>query len=128
MSERGIGYWRYVPQLFDWPADVDHSPCPLDLTYQLARNVMAACVRADGAIETERAHALLVYDAQNPAFRPGGVADAQCAVCRGSGLRGCPESPFRLRLRSCLVLRIDPVNESALAMMGWASASWRGLG
>lgn len=77
LSERGIGYWRHVPQLFDWPAEVDHSPCPLDLTYQLARNVMAACVRADGAIETQRAHALLVYDAQNPAFRPGGVADAQ---------------------------------------------------
>lgn len=77
LSERGIGYWRYVPQLFDWSAEIDHRPCPLDLTYQLARNVMAACVRERGAIEIERAHALLVYDAQNPAFRPGGVADAQ---------------------------------------------------
>ena len=71
-THRGVKYWEYVPQLFDWSSDVDYSPCPLKDTYQLVRNVMAACIRGDGTLDTENAHAVLVYDERNPAFQPKG--------------------------------------------------------
>jgi hypothetical protein len=49
----------------------------LDLTYQVVRNVLAACLADDGKLSTDRAHALVIYDARNPAFFPGGMADLQ---------------------------------------------------
>ena len=49
-------------------------PCPLDGTYQLARNVLAACVRPDGTVDANGGHALVIYDDRNPAFLPGGEA------------------------------------------------------
>ena len=46
------------PTLFVWSADRNMKPCPLDGTYQLARNVLAACVRPDeiSLDEIERIH------------------------------------------------------------------------
>jgi hypothetical protein len=38
LSERGIRYWQFAPHLFAWSGEQDHLPCPLELTYQLARN------------------------------------------------------------------------------------------
>ena len=80
MTEVGVRYWDYVPELFEWPADHDHDPCPLRRTYQLARNVMAACVREDGAVDANGGHALVVYDERNPSFLPGGEAERQWAA------------------------------------------------
>jgi hypothetical protein len=70
LTERGVEYWTYVPRLFNWPADVNHVPCPLAETYQLVRNVLAACVRRGG--ELGPGHAVLLYDERNPAFHETG--------------------------------------------------------
>lgn len=90
LSEIGILYWRYLPQLFDWAADRDHEPCPFGAGYQLARNALAACFAPDGGFDPNRGHALIVYDARNPAFREGGEAERQwrgaLAACRIPGL------------------------------------------
>ncbi len=72
LTEIGVRYWEYVPRLFDWAADRDLRPCPLRFTFQLVRNVLAACVRADGTLDPA-GHALLVYDTRNPAFAEGGA-------------------------------------------------------
>jgi hypothetical protein len=71
LTERGITYWRYVPQLLTWPADADLPPCPLRSTYQLVRNILAACVRSDGTLD-QAGHAVLLYDGRNPDFAEGG--------------------------------------------------------
>ena len=42
LTEIGVRYWQYLPELFDWSADRNMTPCPLDGTYQLARNGLAA--------------------------------------------------------------------------------------
>jgi hypothetical protein len=77
LSEQRIRYWDFVPHLFDWNAGQDHHPCPLESTYQLARNVLAACVGDDGTLNVENGHVLVIYDKRNPAFHPGGAADEQ---------------------------------------------------
>ena len=71
LTERGIAYWRYIPKLLTWPADADMQPCPLRATYQLVRNILAACVRPNGDLDPA-AHAVLLYDARNPGFAEGG--------------------------------------------------------
>jgi len=47
-------------------------------------------VKPDGTVDTARGHALIVYDARNPAFQAGGVADKQwqtaLAACLVPGL------------------------------------------
>jgi hypothetical protein len=67
-----IKYWEYIPRLFYWSPDVDHSPCPLLDTYQLVRNILSACVREDGKLDIDNGHAVLLYDERNPAFKKGG--------------------------------------------------------
>ena len=90
LTEIGIRYWRYLPQIFDWAADRDHVPCPFHAGYQLARNALAACFAPDGSFDPNRGHALLVYDDRNPAFADGGEAYRQwrdaLAACRVPGL------------------------------------------
>jgi len=71
LTERGIAYWRYIPELLDWPADEDIEPCPLRSTYQLVRNILAACVTPAGVLDPA-GHAVLLYDARNPGFAEGG--------------------------------------------------------
>jgi hypothetical protein len=84
LSSIGVKYWDYIPELFDWPGDEDHAQCPLRNTYQLVRNILAACVREDGSLRAESAHAVLLYDARNPAFQKGGAGrDAYDAVKEG---------------------------------------------
>ena len=77
LAEIGVRYWQYLPELFGWSADSDMKPCPLADTYQLARNVLAACVQTDGTLDVHRGHALVIYDERNPAFLPGGEAARQ---------------------------------------------------
>jgi len=79
LSEIGVLYWRHAVQLFDWPQGTDMVVCPLAETYQVVRNAFAA--GAEGA-----GHALLVYDARNPAYGPGGRADAQWRAAAGACL------------------------------------------
>ncbi len=77
LTSIGVRYWDHLPQLFDWPADRDHEPCPFGFVYQLARNVLAAVVTREAEIEPSGGHALVLYDARNPTFQVGGEADRQ---------------------------------------------------
>ena len=90
LAEKGIRYWQYLPDIFDWAADRDHDPCPFDVRYQLARNALAACFAPDGSFDPNRGHVLLVYDKRNPAFVADGEAEKQwrdaLVACRVPGL------------------------------------------
>ena len=78
LTEFGVQYWTHIPKLFnhDWSADQDHMPCPLRDTYQLVRNILAACVDPEEPHEVapESGHCVLLYDANNPMFWEGGKA------------------------------------------------------
>ena len=94
LTEIDVRYWRYLPQLFDWSADRDMNPCPLHSTYQIARNVLAACVRPDRTVDIDGGQALVIYDERNPAFLQGGEAAQQWdaatqALVRRPLLRRC---------------------------------------
>ena len=52
-------------------------PCPLRDTYQLARNILAACIKPDGTADDGGGHALVIYDERNPAYQRGGDAERQ---------------------------------------------------
>lgn len=90
LTEIGVRYWDHLPRLFDWPDDRDHHPCPFGDVYQLARNALAAAVTPDGELDPAGGHALVVYDARNPAFHAGGKAGRQweraLGACRVPGL------------------------------------------
>jgi len=74
LTERGVLYWRLLPDLFNLDPARDYSPCPLRLGYQLIRNVLAAA-RHDGAQQgSARPCAILLYDERNPEFQAGGTA------------------------------------------------------
>lgn len=72
LTSLGIKYWEYIDSLFAWSAGVDHNPCPLSGTYQLVRNILAACVQKDGRLANDKGHAVLLYDARNSEFQAGG--------------------------------------------------------
>tara|TARA_R110002110_G_scaffold179492_1_gene384960 strand:+ start:304 stop:2034 length:1731 start_codon:yes stop_codon:yes gene_type:complete len=90
LSELGISYWEFIPELFDWDAARDLSPCPLLPTYQIVRNVLASVVDRDGHMNPSNGHAIFVYDSRNPAYKINGAADAQlrrtALACRVPGL------------------------------------------
>ena len=75
LTEIKVRYWRYVGEVFGWSSEIDHRPCPLRETYQLARNVLAACVDDHGNLRTDRGHALVIYDQRNPAMAEDGSCD-----------------------------------------------------
>ena len=89
LTEIGVRYWAYLPCLFEWAADHDLRPCPFSETYQLARNALAATVTASG-FARNAGHVLIVYDARNPEYAPGGGAQRQyesaIGTCRVPGL------------------------------------------
>jgi len=72
LTEIGVSYWDYVPQLFKWKNDSNHNPCPLNKNYQLVRNILAAGVKPNGSVSPNNGHIILIYDARNPAFQEGG--------------------------------------------------------
>lgn len=84
LTEIGVRYWDYVPKLFKWPADEDYAECPLRDSYQLVRNVLAACVREDGVVSQENGLAVVVYDKRNPAFADGGKGAEVFQFTRGA--------------------------------------------
>ena len=77
LTEIGIAYWKYLPDLFGWAADRDHVPCPFGSVYQLARNALAAAVTPESELDASGGHALVVYDARNPEYMANGKADRQ---------------------------------------------------
>ena len=74
LPETSVRDWQDWPELFDWSADRNMNPCPLNGTDQLARNVLTACVEPDGPVDADGDHALVIDDARHPAFPPGGEA------------------------------------------------------
>jgi hypothetical protein len=85
-SHIGVRYWEYLPQLFSWPADRDHNPCPFGAVYQLGRNALAATATSNDEIDLSLGHTLIVYDSRNPAFNAGGKADRQWEATLGACL------------------------------------------
>jgi hypothetical protein len=77
LAAQGIEYWQYIPEILTWPGDADLDLCPLRSTYQIVRNLLAASIDETGHFAPEHAHTLIIYDARNPAFWPGGYADRQ---------------------------------------------------
>ena len=77
LTEIGVQYWEYLPELFGWAADRDHTPCPFMDVYQLGRNALAAVVTPEGALDLAAGHVLVVYDERNPEYRENGKAESQ---------------------------------------------------
>ena len=48
LSQNGVLYWLHLEKLFGWSSEIDHLECPLNATYQLVRNVLAACLDEKG--------------------------------------------------------------------------------
>jgi hypothetical protein len=86
LTEIGVAYWDFIPRLLTWPADQDLYPCPLHHTYQLVRNLLAACVTPGGDIDPDHGLAVLLYDARNPANHPDGAVGRAWDQVKG-GLR-----------------------------------------
>ena len=84
LTEIGVQYWTYIPDIFHWASTEDASPCPLRDTYQLARNILAACVDAAGKVDVQRAYVLVIYDANNPEFQDKGIAQSQIAAVQAA--------------------------------------------
>ena len=72
LTDKGLRYWEYIPMVFSWGGNVNHSPCPLQNNFQLVRRIFSASVGPDGKLSPKRGHAILLYDDRNPAFRKGG--------------------------------------------------------
>lgn len=98
LTEIGVRYWDYIPDYLNWDPTIDFSPCPLNSTYQLVRNILAACLKpkSGSESETEKAegHAVLLYDARNPEFKQNGkgwqgYAELKDALKDKSLLRSC---------------------------------------
>jgi hypothetical protein len=67
LARQGVQYWSHIPRILKWSHEEDARPCKLLAPYQLVRNILAACVEG-GRVNPDRGHALLVFDARNPAF------------------------------------------------------------
>lgn len=77
LTEINIRYWDYAKAAFGWSPEVDHRQCPMNNTYQLVRNVLAACVMKDGTLNEGIGHALIIYDQRNPAMAQDGECERQ---------------------------------------------------
>ena len=91
---RDVKYWKYIPRIFNWSDDKKYDPCPLLDSYQLVRNILSACIVQEGKIDPENGHAVLVYDARNPAFQLGGIGykifhEVKCSLKKPSLLQKC---------------------------------------
>ena len=109
LTEIGVRYWHYVPALFRWPNDVDHTPCPLNRNYQLVRTLLAVGVRPDGTPSLDDGHVVLIYDERNPAFQEGGEGlasyrETHAALRNPAMLRRCSWQRLIHHLRDNQVL------------------------
>lgn len=108
LTEIGIQYWKYIPQLFNWKTAEDLNPCPLNANYQLARNILAVGVKNDG-VSLNGGHAVLIYDERNPAFQQNGdglraYAETKQALIRTTMLRKCSWQKIVSHLRTKNIL------------------------
>ncbi|HEX9617669.1 MAG TPA: hypothetical protein VGA03_09635 [Anaerolineales bacterium] len=92
LTEIGVLYWRYVPQLLEWSNEVDLNPCPLNQNYQLVRNILAVGVRPNGKVSPDNGHVVLIYDERNDEYSSlwaaGEIVLLGCNnIRRASGLR-----------------------------------------
>lgn len=109
LSEVGVKYWRYLPELFNWHNDKDFLPCPLNKNYQLVRNILAIGVKPDGTVSTNDGHVLLIYDERNPGFQIGGKVwnaylEVKTALINPSMLRKCSWQRIIRRMRERNIL------------------------
>ncbi len=72
LSDIGVSYWSYIPELLDWSAETNHAPCPPKSNYQLVRNLLAVCVSRNRSVSLDSGHVVLLYDGRNPAFQRNG--------------------------------------------------------
>lgn len=82
-----VKYWDEVPNFVQMDRWRGRRECPMFEPYQLIRNILAA-----NRPRRERGHALLIYDARNPAFRPsknGTFEVLQADLLDASVLRRC---------------------------------------
>jgi len=84
LTTKGVKYWQFVPELFEWKNDEEITPCPLFRDYQLVRNLLAIGVQPDGSVSLEKGHAVLIYDQRNPAFQEGGISGDQVGSQKSS--------------------------------------------
>ena len=108
LSEIGVEYWKYVPELFNWKNDRDLDPCPLNENYQLVRNVLAACVK-DKTASYSNGHTILIYDERNPSFQNGGEGnrsyeETRSALLEPAVLRKCSWQKIIETMRSKNIL------------------------
>ena len=109
LTEIGVQYWKYIPQLFKWQNDIDQIPCPVNMNYQLVRNILAACVRPGSDKLSKNGHAIFIYDDRNPAFQVGGrgimaFEETQKGLIDPSLLRKCSWQRILNHLRSKFAL------------------------
>jgi len=76
LTEIRVRYWDDIPALFHLDAGINHVPCSIRYTYQLVRNVLAACTLSGGLV-------VLLFDERNPAFQPDGAGYAAFTQVRG---------------------------------------------
>lgn len=75
LTEIGIQYWSHAEELFGWSSEIDYPQCPMNKTYQLVRNILAARVGDDKKLRPGPSHALIIYDQRNPAMAIGGAGE-----------------------------------------------------
>lgn len=108
LSEDHIAYWDYIPQLFDWSSEVDHSPCPIRTTYQIVRNVLAACIDPRGNVRKD-GRAVLLVDKRNPAYLKDGAGRnayeaAKVALRKPDTVQMCYWQDVVAAMRTCAEL------------------------
>lgn len=104
LTNAGIRYWKLIPQVFRWDSQRDHYPCPMRQTYQLVRNTIAVAGHEHSG-SPRQGHAVLLYDARNPAFAEGGPGRgaynrAKGALKRPDALRRCSWQRLASHLRA----------------------------
>lgn len=89
LTSVGVKYWEYIPKLFRWSVPLKCDTCPLRETYQLVRNILAACVplESEPTPDTVRGHAVLLYDDRNPEFHD----------CCGKGMKAWQKTKDALK-------------------------------
>ena len=104
LTSIGVRYWDHLPKLTNWSSEADHAKCPLESTYQLARNVLAATTSHRG-VDTASGHAVLVFDSRNPSCSAGGkiteaYARLRAALKEPSLIRRCSWQRVLERIRA----------------------------
>lgn len=94
LTVKGIRYWGFLPELTSWPTDRDHTPCPIRLSYQIIRTLLAACVNPipEPKSDPTNGHAVVVFDDRNPAFKTSGKARTEYVAVKHN-----LKDPSRLR-------------------------------